>query len=269
MATSDNTPALLALPVELVSRMADSLEPESLLMLRLTCKALEHSTYDLFAKTFFERRFCCVYYEPRWLLMKAVISSRLGGRVRELICTSEPLESKCYKDVQLAPSERQMDIKTAQCDADDELSLSLGPETQIPAWPNTAIFNRVFRDMKRLAPNALITFDLICTMAQDTFDMVLPLNADILVAAVIAGVAIDSLTLVVQNTYWLINVLKHLEPELTASIRSFRKLHLDQLQPENDSYRGQFVTTLLEAAGELRELVVCFSPFNSATAAIL
>jgi hypothetical protein len=65
MATNDNTSSLLALPVELVGRIADALGPESLLMLRLTCKALEHSTYDLFAKIYFEQRFCCIYYEPR------------------------------------------------------------------------------------------------------------------------------------------------------------------------------------------------------------
>ena len=51
MATNDQTPPLLALQVELVGRIAESLTPDSLLMLRLTCKALEHSTYDPFAKT--------------------------------------------------------------------------------------------------------------------------------------------------------------------------------------------------------------------------
>lgn len=51
-ATNDQTPPLLALPVELVGRIVHSLTPESLLMLRLTCKVLEHSTHDLFAKKF-------------------------------------------------------------------------------------------------------------------------------------------------------------------------------------------------------------------------
>lgn len=105
MATNDQTPPLLVLPVELVGRIAESLTPDSLLMLRLTCKALEHSTYNPFAKTYFEQRFCRIYYEPRWLLLKNVISSSLGSRLPEVICTSEPLESKWFRDFQLAPNE--------------------------------------------------------------------------------------------------------------------------------------------------------------------
>lgn len=114
MAANNNTSALLALPVELVGRIAKSLEPESLPMLRLTCKALEHSTYDLFTKTFFEQRFCCIYYEPRWLLLKDIISSRLGSRVREVMFTTDPLEHKLCEDLQLAPDKSEADMEQAQ-----------------------------------------------------------------------------------------------------------------------------------------------------------
>lgn len=164
MDTNDQTSALLALPVELVGRIADSLTPESLLMFRLTCKALEHSTYDLLAKTFFEQRFCCIYYEPRWLLIDNVVSSRLGSRVREVTFIAEPLESKWYKDLQLAPNEFEKDINTAQRNAEGELSLTLDIQTRgsedpvdpadpaDPAWPSAAIIHGVFRAFKRLAP---------------------------------------------------------------------------------------------------------------------
>lgn len=118
-------------------------------------------------------------------------------------------------------------METAQRDANDELSLSLGPDTQDSAWPNTAIFNRVFRDIKRLARNALIIFDFIYSMSLDIPNVALPGDADVLVTAVIAGVNINTLTLVMDNTYWFINVLKHLESELTASTRSLRKFHID------------------------------------------
>ena len=184
--------------------------------------------------------------------------------MREVIFTPEPLESKCFSDFQLAQN-RQANMRTAQGNADEELLQSVGQQTRGPAWPNITIFNRVFRDIKRLGPNALITFDFMCYMTSNTFDVALPLNADVLVAAVVAGVAIDTLTLVFQSTHWFINIMNYLESELTASIRSLRKFHLDQLCPGNDYYHGQSIITLLGSAQNVRELIVCLTPFYSVT----
>jgi hypothetical protein len=210
------------LPVELVSRIADLLGPESLLLLRLTCKALEHSKHDLFTKTYFEQRFCCIYYEPRWLLIKAVISSRLGGRVREVTFTQKPLGPKWYEDLQLAPSKFQLDLRTAQSIAGNELSLSVGLQVQVPAWPSTAIFSRVFRDFKKLAPRTLVKFDLLKGWVPQNNTIAPLVISQVLVAAVTAGVAIDTLKLDVQDTYLLKDVLLHLGSELTTSTRSLR-----------------------------------------------
>jgi len=269
MATNNETSALLALPVELVSRIANSLEPESLLMLRLTCKVLEHSTYDLFAKTFFEKRFCCIYYEPRWLLMKAVMSSRLGSRVREVTFTLKPLESKRYGDLQLAPNKFERDLRSAQSIAENRLSAFLGLQTQVPALPSTAILSRVFRDFKRLAPSTLIGIDFFAGSVPRTNLMAPLVETDVLVAAVTAGVAIDKLKLSVQDTHLLKDVLVHLGSELTASTKSLTCFQLEASGSYRGDYDTQFVTTILDSTDNLRELMTIGRPGRSTTTAIL
>lgn len=256
MATSDNTPALLALPVELVGRIADSLEPESLLMLRLTCKVLEHTTYDLFAKTFFERRFCCIYYEPRWLLMDHVISSRLGTRVREVTFTIEPLESKRYKDLQLAPDEYEADMKTAQRDAEGEMWSALWLQTHVQTRPSAAIIYRVFRAFKRLAPRTLFKLDFLEGWARESdlgHSTASLVKADIFLAAVTIAVTIDTLKLDVHDAHLFKSVLVHLEPELMTSTRSLKCF---QFRKQGDGHDPHLVTSVLESANGLRELVV-------------
>jgi len=269
MTTTNKASALLTLPVELVTRIVDSLEAESLLMLRLTCKVLEDSTYDRFTKIYFEQRFCCVYYEPRWLLLRDIISSRLASRVRGVTFTPRPLESKTYKDLQIAPNEDQRLFSGAQSSANDALVMSLGPKSQVPAWAKTAVFHRIFRDMQRLSPTTLIKFEFHHDTSPELYDITLPTRLDIIVAAVTTGVAIDTFTVALHDTYWLNNVVTHLKSELTTSTTCLRRFRFDQSQSETDSYREQPVTTILQSAGDLRELVICFSPYNSATAAVL
>jgi len=266
MTTNDNTPALLTLPVELVGRIADSLTPESLLMFRLTCKALEHSTYDLFAKTFFERRHCCIYYEPRWLLLNKVITSRLGSRVQEVTFTAEPLESKCYKDLQLAPDKFQEDMITAQRVVGSALSLSVGPEAQVPAWPSTAVFHRVFRDFKRLATRTLIKLDFLEACGPPTDSTAHPVKADILVAAVTTGMAIHTLKLDVFEAHIFKSVVAHLEPELTTSSRTLKCF---QFRTQSDGHHPQLATKILESANDLSELVITPTPGHFMTTAVL
>lgn len=56
---SDGEPShLLALPVELLQRITDKVSNETLTTFRLTCKVIEAATFDRFAKTFFEERYC-------------------------------------------------------------------------------------------------------------------------------------------------------------------------------------------------------------------
>ena len=269
MVTNDQTPPLLALPVELVGRIADSLTPESLLMLRLTCKVLEHSTYDLFSKTFIERRYCCIIYEPRWLLLDNIVTSRLGSRVREVTFTPEPLESKQSKDLQLAPNESQKGVKKAQADAQSWLLHSVGPQTQAPAWPSSAVFHRVFRDLKRLAPKTCIKIEFLDKQPSYKKDVISALEVDVLVAAVATGVALESLKLDLRKTRVLESGLVHLGPELRASTRSLRYFELVRSTTHDDDGHQRFFKTILESANDLREFVASMLLYHPITTSVL
>jgi len=265
MTNNDSTSALLALPIELVDRIADSLGPESLLMLRLTCKVLEHSTYDRFAKTFFERRSCCIYYEPRWLLLEAIIRSRLGNRLRYLEFTSKPFEDKLYQHLQLAPGQMQAvtpaaptraeaSIRAAQIRSNKDLSFEVGPHTQTPAWPSMAVFSRVFRDIKTLAPNAFVKLDFLGIWKPFSDDPAYSVSADVLTAALTTGITINALGIAPKGIHWLDHVAMSRESQLVASCSYLRCFRYEETFTFMGSERAAFITMILNAANDLRKL---------------
>ena len=105
MATSDES-RLLSLPMELLTRITNLLNDETLPTLRLTCKTLEGATFDSFAKTF-STTYCCMYYKSRWLSLKKFLhgSPRLVRRLGYINFTTNPLERHHYTEMQIAPAE--------------------------------------------------------------------------------------------------------------------------------------------------------------------
>lgn len=90
--TNDGEPSrLLALPVELLQRITDKVGDETSTTFRLSRKAIEAATFDHFAKTFFEERYCCLYDKPRWTILRNIASSRMGDRIRRVIFTTNVL----------------------------------------------------------------------------------------------------------------------------------------------------------------------------------
>lgn len=188
---------------------------------------------------------------------------------------AEPLESKWYKDLQLAPNEFEKDINTAQRNAEGELSLTLDIQTRgsedpaDPAWPSAAIIHGVFRAFKRLAPRTLFKLEFLKFRVQGIGfnDLTSPLvKADILIAAVTAGAAIDTLKLDFNDARLLTSVLTYLEPGLMASTRS---LKFFQVRRRSDEHDPQLVTTILESANDLRELSAISATGYSMTTAVL
>ena len=114
METSDES-RLLSLPMELLTRITNMLNDESLPTLRITCKTLEGATFDRFAKTF-STTYCCVYYNSRWLSLKKCLNGplRLVRRLGYINFTTNPLERHHYTEMQIAPGEEFDDIRAAQ-----------------------------------------------------------------------------------------------------------------------------------------------------------
>lgn len=150
-----NESRLLALPVELLHRVTDSLSDESLPNIRLTCKTFEATTNDRFARAFFESRYCCIYHKPRWDLLSDVLTSRFADRIWEVTFTSHVVEDYRLHPLQLAPRIPEGDLQkismeASQRAAEQELSEAVGPRTQIPAWPNERTVERCLLSLNTL-----------------------------------------------------------------------------------------------------------------------
>lgn len=98
-AVANNNSALLALPVELVHRIADHLEDESLLQLRLTCKALETIRFDRFAEAYVVHQSCWIYEEERWKRLYLIFTTnrRLSTHIKTILLTVDVLEASAER----------------------------------------------------------------------------------------------------------------------------------------------------------------------------
>lgn len=188
---------LLALPLELLTRITDNLKDESLPSLRLTCKTLEGATFDRFVRTFQDTH-CCVHYESRWLSLKRFLngSDRLVSALRCVTFTSDPLEGHCHRQVQTAPSEAFPDIEDAQ----RQFSISQA-KLDIPyalldydSRPSLALIQSVLLDMNELAPHVAISFDLTETRFFRDGDHISHKDIFVAVASTFCGIADLSLS---------------------------------------------------------------------------
>jgi hypothetical protein len=107
----------------------------------------------------------------------------------------------------------------AQLIATKDLSAAISPQTQISAWPSLAIFNRVFRDVKAHERNLLVKFNFAHAWSPASGEPASSVRADVLVAAVTAGIAIDTLDISLLGIHYLCPalVLVHLESDFVAS----------------------------------------------------
>lgn len=163
--TIDDPSLLLALPVELLQRVTDNLSDETLTTFRLTCKTMEAATFDQFAKIFLADRYCCIYDQPRWTLLRDMVSSRLGVRIRRVILTTNVLAPARIEHLHLIPTQSEaeeegmFDILFSQCVLGDALVKAVGARKQTAAWPSKSQIERCLTCIRDLGPNVRVTLD--------------------------------------------------------------------------------------------------------------
>ena len=150
---NDGEPShLLALPVELLQCITNELGDETLTTFRLTCKAIEAATFDHFAKIFFEERHCCIYYEPRWTLLRRIVCSRIGDKIHRVIFTTDVLAPASCADLQLASAKGLIIIRRAQWNAMSNLMGAAGTRRQTPTLPSKDVIERCLRCIREPSP---------------------------------------------------------------------------------------------------------------------
>lgn len=191
------SPHLMAVPVELLQRVANNLSDETLPTFRLTCKAIETATFDQFADTFFKTRYCYIHDEPRWTLLRDVLSSMMADRIRRVVFTNKVLAPASAGQLQIVPEKRsyyttsdqsmdfsevQLAFAQAQLGVEEAMAGSWDPTAMLFTQPSKDTIDRLLVDIKTLTPDVLVELDFGANFEGERFeDRTLP-RADVLAA---------------------------------------------------------------------------------------
>jgi hypothetical protein len=149
---------LLDLPVEMLQRITNNLHrTQALPALRLTCKALDHVTFDRFAQTFGTVK-CCIFYEKRWLSLKKLLEtpSRITDKIRWVEFTTCSFESTDYHKLPLALNHDDGTLRHARATALKTYAKSQAAAIQDHSI-NVALLGRVLHDLIRVFPHINIS----------------------------------------------------------------------------------------------------------------
>lgn len=274
--TSDGKPSrLLALPLELLQRITDNVSDETLTTFRLTCKAIEAATFDRFAKTFFEERYCCIYDMPRWTLLEDIASSRVCDRIRRVIFTTNVLAPARYEHLQLAPTkpeekdgegedEHEEDQEeealchmiSAQCDLANALVEAAGARNQMTAWPSKDVIERCLICLRNHTPRVRVAADLLEEYLYGSEDERTSAKANLIVAVVASGMKLIALKTTSRDIVQINETVESLGFNLDSCMHSVQRFSLKETDGFMDSRR--LICGFLEVATELRGLKLRF-----------
>jgi hypothetical protein len=254
---NDGKPSLLlALPIELLQRISEEVSDETLTTFRLTCKAIEAATFDLFAKIFFEERYCYVYYKPRWTLLEDIIRSRMGDSVRRVIFTTNILAPVVSRRLQLAPQdpgeEGDYDIIETQVDVEVKMMEAVGARVQAPAWPSKDAIERCFICIRNLTPNVLVELDFNQSLWCEKTEERTLLKANVIVAMAATRMKLTAFNTSPLGISRINEKVKALGYDLSTRMRCLQSFSLGEAYMSIKAQR--LIYGFLESATELREL---------------
>jgi hypothetical protein len=114
--STDDSSKFLSLPPELVARVTRFVNSEALIPVRLTCKVLEHFTFDRFATENFEHIYCWVHTTTDFERLKNILrqSPHLGRRIRQLTLTTDALRGRPLETMNFVRNENAADWRARE-----------------------------------------------------------------------------------------------------------------------------------------------------------
>lgn len=224
---------LLALAPELLCTIFDSLNNETLPILRLTCKTLELISFDRFVKAFFSRRACHVYDPDRWLLLSRILNgpARLTSRIDEIVFTDSMLEFNSFRAINTVITEtvfirekghfaqtHEQEVMEYAAVQREESARKLGYST----FPSPSLVNRVMMQISTRAPRAHICFDFTWTPALEYRGN--HMHDSLFLAAATSQLTIDTLLLDSASLLAMKDTILHLGGHFQRCISSLRRL---------------------------------------------
>lgn len=158
--TTDVSPfRLLDLPVEVVARVTSFASSETLIPVRLACKALEDITFDRFATENFSHVYCWVAIVDDFKRLGEILqqSPRLSSRMRQLTLTTNALKDQPESAINYVRHESGSE-ETARADAIRFIHLA-----DDPSYFATISILRTLQDIQRLPQDIFVTADLPTT----------------------------------------------------------------------------------------------------------
>lgn len=161
--TQSDDAYLLSLPMELLQRITSSVDQQEVVpYLRLTCKALEAATFDLFVATFVKEVHCCVIDRSRLVRLSKLLrnSSRLSRMVRNVTFTTYLLKGKHVADIQLAPAKNTKDFFHEQLNHLRAYGVPKEVSLRRRQGYDAAFMTELLLDLKEKSPKAKVCYDL-------------------------------------------------------------------------------------------------------------
>jgi hypothetical protein len=158
--TTDASPfRLLELPVEVVAHVTSFISSETLIPVRLTCKALQHFTFDRFANENFAHVYCWVATLDDFTRLKDILhqSPRLSSRIRRLTLTTNALKDQSESAIHYVRQESANE-DTVRADAIKFFKLA-----EDPSYFATLRILRTLQDIQRLPQDIFVAADLPTT----------------------------------------------------------------------------------------------------------
>ena len=250
---NDGEPShLLALPVELLQCITNELGDETLTTFRLTCKAIEAATFDHFAKIFFEERHCCIYYEPRWTLLRRIVCSRIGDKIHRVIFTTDVLAPASCADLQLASAKGLIIIRRAQWNAMSNLMGAAGTRRQTPTLPSKDVIERCLRCIRDLTPRTLVEVDFEKDDPYGKEEKDVSVKANVLGAIAASKLVLTSFSAPSYDIVKVNDAVETMGYDISSCMRSVQKFAFREL-PLNVNSR-KVIFGYLESATELLDL---------------
>lgn len=165
---ANTTSALLALPVELVMRIIDSLDKEHLLMVRLVCNSFDTIKFDRFAEEYFAHVYCWIAASKSYERLRIIMakSSRLRDRIGQVTFTANILEDQSVNAVNVVCKQAQTELQARK--GTTQAIYGSEPRT----LENTDLIQRTLLDIQSLRQDVLVDLDLtgMVQLVPDRFD---------------------------------------------------------------------------------------------------
>lgn len=279
-AVPSHDPTLLGLPLELLCKVFDELNDESLPSVRLACKDLDEASFDKFTHAFINVRACCILEEARWKLLFDILnrSPRLTDRLRELTFKDDRLELKDSRDLNtvvrkdasramLGFSQLQELMMASKAEEAAELQArSVGATLQ----PSASLIFRVMADIATKAPYARVKMDF--DISHHAHRIRPDVQDTMLLAASAANVIVRSLELDYDAAHGMASFFDNISQipqySCTSSLHRLAYLKGNAHRPQHAKDYEQQLSTLcsiIQSTTELCELELVLYGWNGHT----